>query len=102
MRINVVGRHMEITPAIEGHAEKKSAKLTKRYDDWIQQLDFTVSQEAADKQVFKAELLVAVRSHPEMVAKSDGQDVYVLIDEVIHKAERQLHDLKERLKDDNR
>lgn len=102
MRINVVGRHMDITAAIEGHAEKKSAKLTNKYDDFIQQLDFTVSQEVADKQMFKTELLVAVRGHPEMVAKSDGHDVYHLIDEVIAKAERQLQDLKEKLKAEHR
>ncbi|MFK7883686.1 MAG: ribosome-associated translation inhibitor RaiA [Phycisphaerales bacterium] len=102
MRINVVGRQMDITPAIENHAEQKSTKLTKKYDDYVQQLDFTVSQEVAKKDQFQAELLVGVRSHNEIVAKANGHDVYVLLDEVIAKAERQLHDLKEKLKLEHR
>lgn len=102
MRINVVGRQMEITDAISRHAEQKASSLVKKYDDLVQQLDFTVTQESPNKQLFKAELLVGVRHHSEFVAKSEGHDVYVLLDEVIAKGERQLHDFKEKLKLENR
>lgn len=97
MRINVVGRHVEITEAIRQHAEHKSAKLSK-YDDVVLELDYTVGQESPAKDLFWAELLVSVRNHPEIVAKSEGHDIYVLVDEVIAKAGRQLHDFKEKVK----
>ncbi|RMH24184.1 MAG: ribosome-associated translation inhibitor RaiA [Planctomycetota bacterium] len=102
MRINVTGRQMEITPAIERHVQQKGERLAAKYDDFVQQMDFTFSQEVASKSFFKGELLVAVRAHPEFVAKAEGHDVYALIDEVIHKAERQLHDHKEKQKLENR
>ncbi len=97
MRINVVGRHIEITDAIRQHAEQKSAKLSK-YDDVVLELDYTVGQESPAKELYWAELQVSVRNHPEVVAKSEGHDIYVLIDEVIAKAGRQLHDFKEKVK----
>jgi ribosome-associated inhibitor A len=97
MRTNVVGRQMEVTDAIRQHAEHKIAKLDK-YEDQVIHCDFTLGREAPNKELFWAELLVAVRNHPEVVAKSEGHDVYALIDDVIAKAGRQLHDLKEKLK----
>lgn len=97
MRTSMVGRHMEITDAIRQHAEQKVAKLDK-YEDQVIHCDFTVGKESPSKELFWAELLVSVRNHPEIVAKSEGHDLYVLIDEAIAKAGRQLHDLKEKLK----
>lgn len=102
MRTNVVGRHMEITPAIEQMAVQKSSKLTSKYDDFVQQLDFTIEQVSANKGQYQVELLVAVRGHPELVAKAHGTDVYALIDDVVAKAERQLQDHKEKLKLEHR
>ena len=32
MRIDVIGRHMEVTEAIRSYAENKAAKLTKFFD----------------------------------------------------------------------
>lgn len=97
MDTNVVGRHMDITDAIRRHAEQKVSKLDK-YADLIISNEFTVGKVAEGKELFWAELLVSVRSHPEIVAKAQGHDVYVLIDEAIAKAGRQLHDFKEKIK----
>ncbi|MCC5824226.1 MAG: ribosome-associated translation inhibitor RaiA [Phycisphaerales bacterium] len=97
MDTNVVGRHMDITDAIRKHAEQKVSKLDK-YADLIISNEFTVGKIAEGKELFWAELLVSVRSHPEIVAKAQGHDVYVLIDEAIAKAGRQLHDFKEKIK----
>lgn len=101
MRTSIVGRQMEITDAIQRHAEQKVTKLEK-YEDQVIRCDFTVGKESPSKELFRAELLVAVRNHAEIVAKAEGHDLYVLIDEVIAKAGRQLHDLKEKLKLENR
>jgi putative sigma-54 modulation protein len=97
MQTTVVGRHMEITDPIRQHAEQKIGKLDK-YADQVIHCGFTLDREVAGKELYLAELLVGVRNHAEIVAKAEGHDVYVLIDEVIAKAGRQLHDLKEKLK----
>ncbi len=101
MQTTVAGRHMEITDAIRKHAEQKVGKLDK-YADQVSACEFTLGREVAGKDLFVAELLVSVRNHTDVVAKAEGHDVYVLIDEVIAKAGRQLHDLKEKLKLGNR
>lgn len=101
MRTNIVGRHIDITEAIRVHAEQKALKLDK-YADLVQQIDFTLGQESSAKELFWAEVQVAVRSHHEVVAKSEGHDVYLLIDDVVAKAGRQLHDFKEKIKLENR
>lgn len=101
MQTTVVGRQMEVTDAIRRHAEQKVHKLDK-YDDLVITCGVTVGKESPSKEIFWAELILGVRNHPEIVAKSDGHDLYVLIDEVIAKAGRQLHDLKEKTKLENR
>lgn len=95
MQTTVVGRHMDVTDPIRQHAEQKIAKLDK-YKDMIVHCDFTLAREVAGKEIYLAELLVSVRHHPEIVAKAEGHDIYVLIDEAIAKAGRQLHDFKEK------
>lgn len=101
MRINVVGRHIEVTDAIREHAEQKGAKL-ERYLDLIQEITFTIEQEVASKDIFRVEAVVDVEHHNDFVAHAEGSDIYRLVDEVVHKATRQLTDFKEKLKLGNR
>ncbi len=101
MRINVEGRHLNVTDPIREHAETKGDKLT-RYLDMIQQITFTIGQEVAAKEVFQVELVVDVEHHHDFISRAEGGDLYALIDEVSHKATRQLTDFKEKLKLGNR
>jgi putative sigma-54 modulation protein len=101
MRINVVGRQFEVTDAIREHAEEKASKLT-RYEDLVQQIDIRVWKENDAREIFSSEIVVDVRAHEDFVAKSDGHDLYTVIDEAVVKADRQLHDHRERLKGINR
>lgn len=101
MDTTVVGRHMDITDAIRAHAEQKLAKLDK-YQDLVIHCDLTVERVVADKELFLAEVRLGVRNHPEVVGKAEGHDVYVLVDEAVAKAARQLHDLKEKIKLEHR
>ncbi len=96
MRIDVVGRHIEVTDAIREHAEGKGAKLVK-YFDRIQQITFTVF-DPDNKGEFKVEVVVDVEHHDDFVSHATGNDLYGTIDQATQKASRQLTDYKEKLK----
>jgi ribosomal subunit interface protein len=97
MRINIVGRQFEITDPIRLHIEKKAEKLI-AYEKFVQQLDFRVWKESPTKEEYGVEVTVDVERHEDFIAKAEGQDVYDVVDEVIVKADRQLHDHREKLK----
>lgn len=102
MRIEVVGRNLEITPAIREYAESKAEKLPK-YFDGVQLTTVTITKE--DHQThgdFGVEFVIDVEKHTSFVAKASGADLYAVIDQAIAKAQRQLHDFKEKLKQGNR
>jgi len=98
MRINVVGKGIEITDAIKLHAESKAEKLP-RYFDGVQQITLTVAKEDHHKKgQIGAELVVDVEKHEDFVSHAAGDDLYLVIDAVVQKASRQLTDFKEKLK----
>ncbi len=102
MRIDVIGRNLEITPAIRAHAESKIIKLPK-YFDGVQLMTLTVSKD--DHKVhgeFGAELIIDVEKHQDFVSHAHGDDLYLLIDQVVQKGSRQLTDFKEILKQGKR
>ena len=98
MRIEVVGRNLEITDAIRQHAEEKAQKLP-RYYDGVQLITFRLSR--VDHQHhgrFGVELQVDVEKHDDFIAHADDEDLYTAIDAAVSKSARQLTDFKERLK----
>lgn len=98
MRIDVVGRHIEITDPIRTYAEQKTEKLT-RYFDGVQQITCTVTHDAqhVDRE-HHVELVVDVVKHDNFVATAEGSDLYGTIDLAVAKMSRQITDFKERLK----
>lgn len=100
MRIDVVGRHIEVTDPIREHAESKGEKLSKYYDR-IQQITYTIFE--ADKGGdHKVELVVDVEHHDDFISHASGNDLYGTIDQATQKATRQLTDFKEKFKLGNR
>jgi putative sigma-54 modulation protein len=98
MRIDVVGRKVEVTDAIREYAETKAAKLPKYYDG-VQQITFTLTrQNHQASATFDAELVLDVARHEDFVSHASDQDLYAAIDLVCEKGERQLRDFKEQLK----
>lgn len=97
MRINVIGKQFEITDPIREHAEHKSEKLD-TYMDMIQQIDFLIWKENDNIEDFSVEIAVDVEHHDDFIAKTHGADLYGVIDEAIHKVDRQLRDHREKLK----
>jgi len=98
MRIDVVGRHLEVTEAIREHAETKLEKLTQFFDA-TQQITLTIAKEGSHgHDTFEVEVMVEVERHETIVARVLGEDLYKIIEQACQKAARQLKDLKEKLK----
>ncbi len=95
MRIQVTGKHMDLTPAIQQYAEQKAGKLP-RYYDGVQEISVVVERPSSDH--VEVEIRADVERHDDFIAKVKGQDVYECIDLAVDKVHRQLADFKERLK----
>lgn len=100
MRIEVVGRDIEVTDAIREHAEQKCDKLP-RYFDGVQLITVTISQ-GQPHGTFHVELVVDAEKHENFVSHANGDDLYGAIEQAVNKASRQLKDFKERLKQEKR
>lgn len=91
MQINITGHHVELTPALREFVEKKFSKL-ERYFDQIVAVHVTLT---VDKLRQIAESAISV-SGGEIHAKSDSEDMYASIDQLMDKLERQLIKHKEK------
>ncbi|MDX2115475.1 MAG: ribosome-associated translation inhibitor RaiA [Planctomycetota bacterium] len=100
MRIEVVGKHLELTPAMTQQADAKCQKLLKYYDR-IQQIDVTLEQVTRGGD-YAVELRADVELHEDFIAKATHKDLYAALDLAVDKLERQLTDFKEKLKNGRR
>jgi putative sigma-54 modulation protein len=102
MRIEIVGRNLEVTPAIREYAETKSDKLSKVYNG-IQMITFRLTREDHHHHgEFGVELVVDVQHHADFVSHAKGEDLYGAIDAVIQKGTRQLSEHKAKIRDGKR
>jgi putative sigma-54 modulation protein len=98
MRIDVIGRGVEVTEAMRTYAESKAAKLPKYYDG-LQAITVSISPTShIHTPEYDAELVLDVEKHEDFVSHAKGKDPYAAIDMVMEKGERQLRDFKERMK----
>jgi len=95
MRIDVIGRHLEVTDTIREFATGKAEKLL-RFFDGTQLI--TIVFEKGKKGAFDVEIRVDVEKHEDFISHASGEDVYGVIELAVEKAARQLKDFKERLK----
>ncbi|QKK07418.1 MAG: ribosome-associated translation inhibitor RaiA [Planctomycetota bacterium] len=101
MRIDVVGRNLEITPAIKDYAQSKADKFPK-YFDGVQATTITVSKDDHHTHGrFDVDMVIDVEKHSNFIAKAHDPDLYAAVDQAFAKAQRQLHDFKEKLKQNN-
>lgn len=96
MRIEVRGKHLELTPAITQYAEAKCERLP-RYYDGVQQINVTIEKSPKHDE-FTIEILADVEKHEDFVVRLTSHDVYEGLDLAIDKMVRRLVDFKERLK----
>ncbi len=95
MQINISGKHLTLTPAIESYARKKVEKLP-RYFDRIQAIDVIIDKV---KNGYCVEIRTDVEHHGDFVARSEHDDLYACIDLTSDRSVRQLTDHKSRLRD---
>lgn len=100
MRIDVIGKHMDVTDAIRTYAEQKASKLPKHYDG-VQQITLRLEADPRHKG-FRAEVVADVQHHDDFVAEAHHADLYTAIDEAADKVARQLTSFKEKLKQNKR
>lgn len=99
MDVKLTGKHIDITDPIRRYAEEKTARLPKFYDR-VQSVEVVVDRN--DSHRYKLEMIAHVDGHEHFVATVKGEDVYGCIDQVVDKLERQLHDYKEKRRDQKR
>jgi putative sigma-54 modulation protein len=95
MRIDVVGKHLEVTPAIEKYASTKADKLLHIFDR-TQSIKVVLDKQGSHE--FGVEVVVDVERHEDFVAHAKHEDLYAAIDVCVDKAQRQLRDHKDKLR----
>ena len=95
MQINVKGKHLEITEAIDAYVRKKCERLT-RYFDKVQSIDCVIEKEP---NTYHVEFIVDVEHHEDFIVNYRDADLYAAIDLAVDREARQLSDHKQRTRD---
>lgn len=91
MKLDITGRHIEITPAIRDFTKDKLVKLEKWIDDMMEAHVVL----AVEKHRHMAEVVIKGRHHTYTGTEETG-DMYVSIGNVVEKIEKQARKLKEK------
>jgi len=93
MQINIRGKNMEITPALQDYVGKRMNKLEKYLDDAHTDVQVTLSV------VRESHIVDATISIGGLLLRGEEatQDMYASIDLVVDKLERQMHKFKTRI-----
>lgn len=94
MELKITARHLDILEPTKDYAEKRILPI-ERFFGKILDAQLILSKE---KNKYNAELICKV-SRSRLLAKASASDINSAIDEVSHKMERQLKELKEKIKD---
>lgn len=92
MKINVRGKNMEVSPALQEYLEKRMGKLEKYFDSQIE-VQVTMSIVKGDH------IVEATISIDGLILRGEetSQDIYASIDMVVDKLERQMHKYKTKI-----
>jgi putative sigma-54 modulation protein len=93
MNLTVSGHHVAVTPALRAYVHNKLERVTRHFDHVI---DVSVILEV-EKLRQKAEVTVRVRGK-DIFVESDAADLYVAIDALADKLDRQVLRYKDRVK----
>ena len=95
MQISITGRHMELTEAIQNHAQDRLEKVLSEFPRLLSAhlvLD-------VEKYRHKAELVIRGPHHADVDAHEESSDMYASIDSVVDKAAKQLRRLRDKMVD---
>lgn len=99
MRIEVTGKHVDLTDAMVEYARTKCEKLTKYYDGV---LEIRCVLDKAQHGEFLVEIVSDVVKHDSFVVNARGHDFYACIDQAEDRMARRLRDFKEQLRQPRR
>jgi putative sigma-54 modulation protein len=100
MRIDVTGKHVDLTPPMVAYAQTKCEKITKFFDG-LQQIRCVLDKGSNHhaQAEYTVEIIADVVGHDDFIANSRGHDIYACIDEASDKVGRSLREFKERLRE---
>jgi putative sigma-54 modulation protein len=93
MRVEVTGRHIEITPAIRAHVENALGKLSNIFKDSNTVQAHVVVDVEKNRQ--RAEIILTWRDRT-LTANQSDKDLYLALTRVVDKIEKQALRLKEK------
>ncbi len=94
MKVSVVARHIELTDAMKDYARTKVDGLPHFYNG-LQSADITFAVDAGEHVV---EIVATGKRKSVFVAHHRSRDMYVCVDQCIHKLEEQLRRHKDRVR----
>ncbi len=92
MQVSVTGHHVEVTDSLRTHVEEKINKLKRHFDN-VTDVHVILTVEKLEQ---KAEATVQV-SGAKLFADDAQEDMYVAIDNMVDKLDRQIIKHKEKL-----
>ncbi len=94
MDVQIAGRHVQVTEAMERHIRQHIRKLP-RFDDRIQYISVTLGMDSGTQLVE----ILAKCHRADLVAEAKGHDMYQCIDEGFARMQRQISRLHDKLVD---
>ncbi|MGR9053118.1 MAG: ribosome hibernation-promoting factor, HPF/YfiA family [Gammaproteobacteria bacterium] len=91
MQISVTGHHIEVTDSLKAHVESKFEKLERHFDN-VTDVHVILTVEKLNQ---KAEATVQI-SGAKLFAEDTQEDMYVSIDNLVDKLDRQIIKHKEK------
>jgi ribosomal subunit interface protein len=98
MKVNIVGRHLDVSPMHERHARDKFGKLD-RYFAGIQHAEVVLDVDGhGQARAFKVEASVVLGHGAKLIGKAQADDMMAAIDLTESKLEKQIRRFHNRLK----
>jgi putative sigma-54 modulation protein len=94
MQVNIKGKHLEITEAIDAYVRKKTERLV-RYFDRVQAIDCVIEKEP---NAYHVEFIVDVEHHEDFIVNFRDPDLYAAIDLAIDREARQIVEHKKQIR----
>jgi len=91
--MQITGRHVEVTPAIQEHVKNKFEKLERHFDH-ITNAHVILEVEKLDH---KAEATIHASGHADLFASAKEKNMYAAIDALVEKLDRQIIKHKEKI-----
>lgn len=92
VKVNIVGRHMEVTKDLKTLVERKTNRLTRLFDRF-QRFDVILNY---DGKVYRIEIIIKGPRHQNFIARLSDHNPFKALEVVIDKMERQLTKFKEK------